>query len=348
MRLDYSITSPQERLIYINNVLALSNYWQSRDLQKMADYLIFSFSDNKGKVLTDNRMVTINRRETSFQGLAERLEGGEDALHSLVREDKQTILTPKNTITERDLQEIPDLRRLKERIKHWESRLVLAQGRERYKIKKMLIEMCKEQYAIKNLFRSPMYTRTNIGIPMKASHVDELRLDQPLHISEILNQYARLKHALWDDLHNDMRWMLIDLEHLIDQFIKVKHPIYYDILVMKVDGDTNEEIQYYLQVHYGKEHSQEYISSLWRNKIPELIADGYREHFLNWFYTYRAYGLYKTCSRCMATKLAHKRYFGTNQAAKYGFYSVCKECRNKKSSLTIKRLTLYKGEADNV
>jgi hypothetical protein len=348
MRLDYSITNPQERLKYINNLLTQSPHWSSRDLQKMADYLIFSCTDHKGEVLTDNRMVTINRRETSFQGLAERLEGGEDALHSLVREDKQTILTPKNTITESDLAQIPDLRRLRERIKHWEERLAQAQGRERYKIKKMLIEMRKEQYAIKNLFRSPMYTRTNIGIPMAASHVDELRLDQPVHVSEILNQYARLKHALWDDLHNDMRWMLIDLEAVIDQFIKARHPIYYDILVMKVDGDTNEEIQYYLQVQYGKEHSQEYISSLWRNKIPELIADGYREHFLNWVYTYRMKGLYKTCSRCNQTKLAHRRYFGTNQAAKYGFYSVCKECRNKKTDLTPVKLTLYRGEENNV
>jgi hypothetical protein len=118
MRLDYSITNPQERLKYINNLLTQSPHWSSRDLQKMADYLIFSCTDHKGEVLTDNRMVTINRRETSFQGLAERLEGGEDALHSLVREDKQTILTPKNTITESDLAQIPDLRRLRERIKH--------------------------------------------------------------------------------------------------------------------------------------------------------------------------------------------------------------------------------------
>ena len=348
MRLDYSITNPQERLKYINNLLAERPFWSSRDLQKMADYLIFSCSNAGGEVLTDNRLVTINRRETSFQGLAERLEGGEDALHSLVRQDKQTILTPKNSITDRDLAQIPDLRRLRERILHWETRLALAQGRERYKIKKMLIEMRKEQYAIKNLFRSPMYTRTNTGIQLPPSHVEELRLDDPIHISEILNNYARLKHALWDDLHNDMRWMLIDLEHLIDTYIKSRHPIYYDILVMKVDGDTNEEIQYYLQVQYGKEHSQEYISSLWRNKIPELIADGYKEHFLNWFYTYKAPGLYKTCSRCLQTKLAHRRYFGTNQAAKYGFYSVCKECRNKKNNESPVLLTLYRGEDNNV
>lgn len=348
MKLDYSIVDSQERIKYINNLLSEQSYWSSRDLQKMADYLIFSCTDHNREILTNNRMVTINRRETSFQGLAERLEGGEDALHSLVRQDKQTILTPKNTITERDLAQIPDLRRLKERIKHWEERLAQAQGRERYKIKKMLIEMRKEQYTIKNLFRSPMYTRTNAGIPAHISNIEELRLDNPVHVSEILNNYARLKHALWDDLHNDMRWMLIDLEELIDIYIKTRHPIYYDILVMKVDGDTNDEIQYYLQVHYKKEHSQEYISSLWRNKIPELIADGYKEHFLNWFYTYRARGLYKTCSRCNQTKLAHRRYFGTNQAAKYGFYSVCKECRNKKNEATPVLLTLYRGEDDNV
>ena len=327
MKFDYGIQDPRERVKYIENLLEERSHWTSRELQKMADYIL---KDSGNSILTDNRMVTINRRETSFQGLSERLEGGEDALHNLIRHDKQTILTPKNKITAQDVEQIPELRYLRERILEWELHMESARGKHRYSIKKVLIEMRKEQYTIKQMYKTPMYTKGTCHIRVQTCTVDELRLDNPAHIAEILNNYGKLKQTLWDDLHNDMRWMLTDLDALIAQHIKDRHPIYYQILTMKVGGDTNEEIKEYLSLHWGKHHSQEYISSLWCNKIPQLIADGYRENYLNWFYTYKNRGLYKTCSRCLEPKLAHKRYFGTNQAAKYGFYSVCKKCRNKK------------------
>jgi len=329
MKFDYSITDPKERIKYVENLLQEQDYWAPRDLSKMADYIIAANEPRENNILTDNRMVTINRRETSYQGLSERLEGGEDAIHGLMRSDKQMILTPKNSITDDDLRRSPELRRLRERIKEWEAQLETAEGRNKFKIKKLLIEMRKEQYSIKHLFTSPLYSRHLSLLKVLSSTADDLKLDNPFHVSEILNNYVKLKQTLFDDLHNDLRWVLIDLENLIEQFLKPKYPIYFDILVLKTDGATNEEIQDHLAEHWGKHHSQEYISSLWRNKIPEIIADGYRENWLNWVYTYKIYGVYKTCSRCGETKLAHRRYFSTNQAAKYGFYSVCKECRNK-------------------
>ena len=44
------------------------------------------------------------------------------------------------------------------------------------------------------------------------------------------------------------------------------------ILVYKIDGKPNLEIQNLLEEEFGIRHSIEYISSLWRNKIPKLIA----------------------------------------------------------------------------
>ena len=327
MKFDYTIIDAVERVEYIKILLQQNSYHSSRELEKMADYILRGSDDY---ILTPNRLVTINRRETSFQGLSERLEGGEDALHNLIRQDKQMILSPKNKITIADIEEIPELRLLRNRIKEWEDLMDWVEPKERYKIKRMLIEMRKEQYSIKQLYRMPMYCRGTAQIKIYSSAVDELRIDNPEHVSEILHNYIRLKQELVDDLHNDLRWTLIDLETIIEEYIKKYHPIYYDILLMKVGGDTNEEIQKHLAITHNKHHSQEYISSLWRNKIPQVIADGYKEQYLNWFYTFKSRGLYKTCSRCLEPKLAHQRYYGTNQAARYGFYSVCKRCRNKK------------------
>lgn len=43
------------------------------------------------KILTDNRMTTVNKRETSFEGLVTQLENGEDGIYNLITNNKQVI-----------------------------------------------------------------------------------------------------------------------------------------------------------------------------------------------------------------------------------------------------------------
>ena len=40
------------------------------------------------KILTDNRMTTVNKRETSFEGLVSQLENGEDGIYNLITDNK--------------------------------------------------------------------------------------------------------------------------------------------------------------------------------------------------------------------------------------------------------------------
>ena len=51
-------------------------------------------------------------------------------------------------------------------------------------------------------------------------------------------------------------------------------------------------------MEFGIKHSVEYISSLWRNKIPKLIASVAEDDFLSWYYLNKSRGKYKRCSRC--------------------------------------------------
>mgnify|MGYP003405023299 FL=1 len=83
-------------------------------------------------------------------------------------------------------------------------------------------------------------------------------------------------------------------------------------------------------MEFGIKHSLEYISSLWRNKIPNLIASAAEDEYLDWYYLNVEKGKYKRCSRCGQIKLAHNKYFSKNNTSKDGFYSICKCCRNKK------------------
>lgn len=53
-----------------------------------------------------------------------------------------------------------------------------------------------------------------------------------------------------------------DLDTLVDATLKDKYPLYYDIVIYKIDGMSNAEIQEKLKEDYGIKHSVEYISSL--------------------------------------------------------------------------------------
>ena len=109
-----------------------------------------------------------------------------------------------------------------------------------------------------------------------------------------------------------------------------EYPLYERIVSDKIDGLSNLEIQENIQTEYGIKHSIEYISSLWRNKIPKLIASWAEDQFLDWYYLEIEKGQYKRCSRCKQIKLAHNKYFSKNKTSKDGFYSICKACRNTK------------------
>ena len=61
-------------------------------------------------------MVTINKREMSFEGLVAKFENGEDGIYNMITNDKNIIFTPKYSITEEDIAEIPGMRQLREAI----------------------------------------------------------------------------------------------------------------------------------------------------------------------------------------------------------------------------------------
>ena len=96
------------------------------------------------KILTENRLATVNKRETSFEGLVSQFENGEDGIYNLVTEDKNQIFQHKVEITEQDLEEIPFLKEIREAIQMWEQRLKTATGKDAFIIKKAIIDLRKD------------------------------------------------------------------------------------------------------------------------------------------------------------------------------------------------------------
>jgi len=64
---------------------------------------------------------------------------------------------------------------------------------------------------------------------------------------------------------------MTDFDRVSEKALK-PYPIYEKIVEAKIDGKQNTEIQQILDKEFGVTHSLEYISSLWRKKIPKLIA----------------------------------------------------------------------------
>ena len=121
-----------------------------------------------------------------------------------------------------------------------------------------------------------------------------------------------------------------DFDKLCDKAL-TNYPLYDRIVEYKIDGLQNIDIQEKIQMEFGIKHSLEYISSLWRNKIPKLIASTAEDEYLDNYYLNIEKGKYKKCSRCGKIKLAHNKYFSKNKTSKDGFYSICKSCRNSKA-----------------
>lgn len=71
-----------------------------------------------------------------------------------------------------------------------------------------------------------------------------------------------------------------DLDNLIDATLKDEYPLYYKLLIYKIDGKSNAEIQELLNDEFGITYTVEYLSSLWRNKIPKMIAEKAKEEYL--------------------------------------------------------------------
>lgn len=349
IKLDYSIESPEERKALVEKILSENPNPPSSYLEILATYLVLCMEKQerkKKKLLTENRLCTINKHETSFEGLVSQLKEGEDGIYNLISDNKNALFQPKVSITKEDLREVPYLKQLREEINKWDVFLKRAEGKEAYIIKKSLIEMRKDQYIIKQAYRRPIICTKLIHSTTPKPELEDkttMRFDGELTIegislldpnicSAILCNYSRLKQDNMDDFTSDTYYLIKEFEEVVDLALREDHPYYFSLLIYKIDGKSNQEIQKKLQEEFGIFHSQEYISNLWRKKIPNLIAHKATELFYLHEYKKRRLPT-KICNRCGRTLPANNFFFSKNCSSYDGFYSLCKECRNKKKGV---------------
>lgn len=316
-------------------------------LEILANYLVVPKEKEEKKerqILTENRLSTIAKRETSFEGLSAQFENGEDGVYNLVKEnDKSAIFQPKDPITKEEKANIPELKQIEEAIEMWKQKLTRATGKDAYIIKKAIIDLQKDQYLVRQSYRPKLGIVPSFGGRNYIRLEEEISVDSEGNISAsgisltrpevcaaIFKNYSRLKESSWNNFYSDTWYLMQTFDELSLQALSKQPPYYEAIVEYKIDGVSNQEIQERLINEYNVYHTVEHISTLWAKKIPALVAAAAEEQYLNYYYLDVEKGKYKKCSRCGQIKLRINRYFSKNKASKDGYYSICKECRSKK------------------
>lgn len=351
IKLDYFLTSVADRNKLVQKIIDNTPPSQLTEkyLEILSNYILdaaMTKEEKKSKyITTSNRQVTIDKRETSYEELVSKFENGEDGVYNLINNDKNMYLTPKNIITAEDYAEVPGMRQLKEEIESIEKQAAAASGKQKYLLKKQAIEMRQQQYILKEMWRQPyksLVASNTGGNPIELNeniHIDEngepvsdsiISFFKPEHISAILCNYELLHTHLRHKYSSDFHYLMRDFDKLLREGL-LSSPPYQALVRAKIEGHTNAEIQQMLKEEFGLHHTQEYISAIWRKKIPKMLAEKAKKDYLIWYYTEVEYGSWKRCSCCGEVKLAHNYFFSKNNTSKDGYYSICKECRCKKS-----------------
>ena len=353
--LDYSLQTPEERVKYLNAVLATFSSLElaeitKKEAERLSDYIIFAADKQERKqkkILTENRLLTIRKRETSYEGLCSKLEGGENDITHLVNPlGKTAYLSRKPTITYDRIDSTPDLKSLNDAIDKTQLAFVAATGKKKFLLKKQIIQMQQDKYILDQALNGGGWKKGSkyISEIAKTDFYDDYCFDyndepyndgvisffKPSHILALLTNYSDLKAECEGEFRNDLWYLMQDLDNLIEKTLKADYPIFYQVLIFRIDGLDNAAVAEKVYDECGVKLTSARISVIWRQRIPKLLTEQAKKDYVEWYYKNKYHSL-KHCSCCRRDLPKHQYFFSRNSYAKDGWYCWCKDCRNAKN-----------------
>lgn len=144
------------------------------------------------------------------------------------------------------------------------------------------------------------------------------------HIYQMISQLNDLREAAQKGDNLDA--LVKTLGYYID-FAKL-NDMYKDILEMKISKKSNIDIAFEINRKYQKSYRDNYISTIFKQKIVPQIAAAAKYHqeiIENLFFKEN----FKTCSCCKIEKLLNPINFAKKKRSNDGFSTRCKQCEKK-------------------
>ncbi len=143
----------------------------------------------------------------------------------------------------------------------------------------------------------------------------------PAHLASFISLYSELL----PDQNSDEGLQALFSTFTYYQKLARLSPLYLDILRAKVAHETNTKIVEKIASKYGKSYGENYISTLYRQKILPKIAAAASAHYQvtsELFFPEN----FKTCKDCARTLLRTPDYFMRKAKSSDGFSPRCKAC----------------------
>lgn len=163
--------------------------------------------------------------------------------------------------------------------------------------------------------------RKNYTPPQQTEHYLDFR--NPEHLYQLFKFYEELRVAALDDPESTINLILNTLDFYIEATPFNEQT--REILSLKIQKYPNEFISSYINNKYHKKHTPNYISTIFKGRICEDIAETAQLH-LDTFNARNNPLLFKTCTTCGVTKLKDVRNFVRKSRSADGISSRCKEC----------------------
>lgn len=367
IELDYNVVTAEERCAVVNN-LSLNGATE-RDLERVANYILYG-KTAKGNALPEAKAIsakhsTWKRREPeSLDALLENIAFDESVLKPMG--SKSIYTKPKPTISREKDKDIPGMEQLWEAIdtvnELYENEKAIGKSLRAYYLRHTLIDLRKEQYYLKDLFKptiNPMkvighepqeiewngssgYAQTFCNVAFTSDGILRYRGEEDWewhtvaehdfdftnasHIYHLLDNYSSLKMQVQDHPTSNTSFLLYAIEKLIDK--TPFSPNRMHILIRKIDHAPNEVIVKELIEQFSLKYANNYISTIWTKEICGAIAKTGIIDKEEWQARNHP-EKWKTCIRCKKSKLKDNRFFAKKKNTHDQLSPICKNCQKE-------------------
>ena len=348
MFLDYSVDTDEGRLAVVRAICDGGGRLSSRDKEAMADYLLRVGErgstgrehSNEYPVTTRNRDVTHSARNVSLDGFGDAAELFADQPFAV----SGPVTPALDPITVDDVAKVPGLAENRVLEAKLREAVGSASGDRRRMLRAQLIEVRREAYYLRSLYRGTDPSRMSARV---VRDVARLRLDgevrmgedgypvdgspvslfDPAHVSYLLQWYLQLKNEVRSDLDSDMHWLLVDFAALVRRTLP-PHTLLHDLAAMRALGYPLKDISEAMTRLHGVTKTQSQWRYILAHTVSNAIARQAQTEWVEWYYGNVAYGEWKRCGRCRRWKPVHPLFWSRDGGR---LYSICKQCRRVRS-----------------